>query len=215
MSELGSLDGPLLAGLSRMVSKGFLHPGDTLSQRIPEADAYSVVTWMPEKRDVGPVRKLSLKGVPADIHGRVYTARPDVGAILLGRQPWACAIASLDGGMAGVFDEQIRHLGREVVRIRANSDRTFDTHLLKGTNNAFVFNDRIMCFGMGLERLLLNVELLEKCAKAYLLSISCGFRVRRIPWIVAHVANSRLKRDECEAAEYHLKGSRSVMRKGY
>lgn len=36
--------------------------------------------------------------------------------------------------------------------------------------NAYCLDDGTLCFGMGLERLLLNIEILEKCAESYVLA---------------------------------------------
>ncbi|WP_205687873.1 hypothetical protein [Ciceribacter ferrooxidans] len=81
--------------------------------------------------------------------------------------------------------------------------------------NAYCLDDRALCFGMGLERLLLNIEILEKCAESYVLAQCSAGRIGRIPWLVRFIANGRLKKDQKDATARHLRGERSVMKAGY
>lgn len=81
--------------------------------------------------------------------------------------------------------------------------------------NAYCLDDGTLCFGMGLERLLLNIEILEKCAESYLLAQCAAEPIRRIPRVVRFIAGRRLKRDQKDAAARHLRGERSVMKVGY
>ena len=72
-----------------------------------------------------------------------------------------------------------------------------------------------VCLGTTATRLALNAELFEKCAKAYVLAAASGGRVRPLPWLVRHVANGRLLKDERQARERFVQGLLPVESKGY
>ncbi|MEH3117515.1 MAG: hypothetical protein PGN25_07880 [Methylorubrum populi] len=211
MESRDSVAETLRHAAGRLAAKGLMQPEDTLSQRIPERAEIVRIT---RPADGGPAQDVvweSLdRSVARDPHHAVYAARRDVGAILEGRQRWGAAIGRLGRPMPALFDEQVRHLGSEVP-LAAGPVPTVPG----ASTNALVWGDRVLCFGMGLERLLLNAELLEKCAQAFVLSAATGRRVRRVPWWVRLIANRRLSRDEGEAAERHGRGERSVMKAGY
>ncbi len=201
----------LRGAVGRLATKGLMRPGDTLSQRIPERAEIARITcpdaavrardvvWAPLDRGRSP-----------DPHRAVYAARGDVGAILEGRQVWGRTVGRVGRPMPALFDEQVRHLGLAVPLATGPA-----LSVPRASTNALVWDDRVLCFGMGLERLLLNAELLEKCAQAFVLAETSGRRVRRVPWWVRLVANRRLSRDQAEAAQRHAGGERSVIRAGY
>ena len=198
----------------RLAGKGFLGPGDTLSQRIPEKGAFVVVEI------AGPgaamaFRWTSLSGAPSGLHHRIYATRPDVGAIAAGALPWTGALARLNLSLPAVFDEQVRHLGVEISRVamRSTDDRAIPA--LSNGANAYVLNDISLCVGMGLERLMANIEISEKCAESFVLAHSASGQVRRIPWLIKFIANGRLKKDQRDAATRHLRGERAIMKAGY
>jgi hypothetical protein len=68
---------------------------------------------------------------------------------------------------------------------------------------------------MGLERLLPNIEILEKCAQSFVLAYCASNQVKRIPWLIKFIANGRLKKDQKDAAARHLRGERAIMKAGY
>ncbi|GGA87069.1 hypothetical protein GCM10011491_13450 [Brucella endophytica] len=197
----------------RLLRKGLLTPGDTLSERIPEQDCFVMVRigtlpaghafeWTP------------LSAPPRNLHHRIYLARPDIGAIAAGEIPWTSKLARLGLTMPDVFDEQVRHLGKEVSYIKTlSTDKSFAA--LSNGANAYCFDDLALCLGMTLERLLLNLEILEKCAQSFILAQSTGSKVRHIPWLVRFIANGRLKKDRNDAAARHRRGERAVMKAGY
>lgn len=200
---------------ARLSGKGFLKPGDLLSQRIPERHAF-VRVRIDAGRDVpNAFEWLDLTGRPNDLHHQIYQARPDVGAIAAGRFTWCSWLSRSDLTMPSIFDEQVRHLGVEAKRIGMSSTQGGEITALSNGANAYCMDDLALCFGMGLERLLLNIEILEKCAECYVLAQSTGARVRQIPWLIRFIANRRLRKDEKQAAALHLRGERSVMKAGY
>jgi len=200
---------------ARLSGKGILKPGDAMSQRIPERNAF-VSVRIKAGQDVPEVFQwTSLSDVPADLHHRIYAARPDVGAIAAGNLTWTSALARLDISLPAVFDEQVRHLGVEARRVAYRSTDDKPVAALSNGANAYCLDDVALCLGMGLERLLLNIEILEKCAECFVLAQSATGKVKRIPWLIKFIANGRLRKDQKDAAARHLRGERSIMKAGY
>lgn len=199
---------------ARLAGKGLLKSGDTLSQRVPEQNSF-VSVRIDAKQDVPEVFEWTrLSGTPRELHHRIYLARPDVGAIASGELTWTSALARLDVSLPAVFDEQVRHLGVEARRVGMRSTDGPIGALSNGAN-AYCLDDVALCFGMGLERLLLNIEILEKCAECFVLAQSATAKVKRLPWLIKFIANGRLKKDQKDAAARHLRGERSIMKAGY
>ena len=119
-------------------------------------------------------------------HARLYRQRADAGAIVKAQPPWASQLESLPP----VFDEQVRQLGTGPVE--------------KGGNVRL--GDIVMVIGFSAERAVMNAELLEKCAKAYLLATRAGGKVATIPWWVRWIAGSRLRKDQQQAAAAFARG---------
>ena len=197
-----------------LAEKRLLKPGDVLSQRIPEQD-YFVSLDLPFPQETPLFRWTSLSDGPADLHHRIYAARPDVGAIAAGSFPWAGALARLHTSLPAVFDEQVRHLGVAVQRLPMRSVDEGQIAALSTGANAYMLDDVSLCLGMELERLLPNIEILEKCAESFVLAYCTSQQVRRIPWLVKFIANRRLKKDQTDAAARHLRGERAIMKAGY
>src|SRR6516162_3138911 len=105
--------GQLLAAVQRLTDKRLVQPGDTLSLRLPGADAFVLANESPQS-DGRAFRRIPLAeagaSAGAELHRLAYLARADVGAILIGRQCWAAALPAAGGTLPGVFDEQLRHL---------------------------------------------------------------------------------------------------------
>ncbi|MDN3922368.1 class II aldolase/adducin family protein [Roseateles violae] len=203
----------LQAARQRLLSRQLLLPGDTLSCRVPGSGAMLLVSG-----DATVSLRIALDGVvasAADLHRAVYQARPDAGAVLLGRQAWAAALPEAGGVLPGVFDEQLRHLGWRVRAMAATADPARLAAGLREGANACVLGAKVLCLGTGLERLVFNAELLEKCAKAYLLARATGMSVRKIPWLVRWIATGRLRRDQRRAARSHQRGEAAPRSAGY
>ena len=214
--ELAFIDDSLRAAAARLAAKGLMQPGDCLSQRIPERQTW-IWLVLPANGTAEPTPvhwAASAAGQRPELHERLYAGRADVGAILESRPAWASRLGQLPEAMPALFDEQVRHLGLGVGQASERPGAPVPLDFYPGAN-ALALADRVLCCGMGLERLLLNAELLEKCAKAFVLAQSSGRPLRRIPWLVRYIANRRLLRDEREAAACHGAGRRSVMQAGY
>lgn len=200
---------------ARLSAKRLAKPGDVLSQRIPEQDAFASVIIGGGPENAGEVFWAALSSSPTGLHHRIYAARPDVGAILSGQLPWTGTVGRMGQSMPAIFDEQVRHLGVEAKRIDIHSAQNVPIPVLANGANAYCLSDAALCFGMGLERLMLNVEILEKSAQSFALAKATGGRVRRIPWLIKFIANKRLRKDRDDAAAHHLRGERSIMKAGY
>ncbi|WP_028225002.1 hypothetical protein [Paraburkholderia ferrariae] len=182
-----------------------------LSLRVPGTDAM----WFGEIDDQEPSRTSwqNYPGVASAvaIHSRVYAARDDVCAVATGGGRFGLALADFGGTMPGVFDEQVRHLGR--MPPPAITHELPRALALKG--NVLLVNRQPLVMGMTGARLALNAELFEKCAKAYVLATASAGRVKPLPWIVRYVANRRLARDEGRARLRVLQGLLPEESKGY
>jgi ribulose-5-phosphate 4-epimerase/fuculose-1-phosphate aldolase len=198
----------------RLHAKGLLHADDTLSMRLAGSGQILLQAGYgtTQKVDIVPLGDAEA-GVRAPLaqHLAVYRARADVGCVLLNRQPWAASLHALGHDMPGVFDEQIRHLGQSV----ALSDGPTANARLRNGANAWITGGQVLCLGTLPERTVFNAELLEKCAKAYVLATSAGLPVGRIPWLIRWIANGRLMKDERRAAEQYAQGKTPVLSTAY
>ena len=183
--------------------------GANVSLRIPGRDAM----WFGQAIDAAP-QQLSFGTAVGDglVHAAIYTARRDVGAIAVGGGAFGRCLADFGGAMPQVFDEQARHLG--AMGLAAAEWRELGSSLRQG-GNVLLVQGRPVCLGMTAMRLALNAELFEKCAKAYVLAVAGGGRVRPLPWLVRFVANRRLYKDEQRAAQRFAQGQLAEETKGY
>ncbi|HWU65251.1 MAG TPA: class II aldolase/adducin family protein [Ensifer sp.] len=213
--DRATIEGTLGLAAARLAGKALLKPGDTLSQRIPEQNAV-VLTRITAGQDVPDVFEWSnLSSSSSDLHHAIYAARPDVGAIAAGQFTWTSMLARLDLSLPPIFDEQIRQLGVGARRVARRSTDSGAFPALANGANGYCLDDLSICLGMGLERLLLNIEILEKSAESFVLAASAGLKVKRIPWLIKYIANGRLKKDQKDAADRHLRGERSILKAGY
>ncbi|MBV8665733.1 MAG: class II aldolase/adducin family protein [Burkholderiaceae bacterium] len=202
----------------RLTAKGLLQAGDTLSMRLAGVGKIlilSIDTAGPQIKSVELQPAAPAAGSALAVHLTVYRERADVGTVLLNRQPWAAALHELGSVMPGVFDEQIRHLGRSVERLDDALATTGSRAHLGSGANAFVLPGQVLCLGTMLDRAVFNAELLEKCAKAYVLAASTGMKVGKIPWLVRWIANGRLMKDERNAAAQFASGKMPVFSSAY
>ena len=140
--------------------------------------------------------------VEASMHGAIYQVRGDVNAIVHTHQVYASALTLIKAPIPSLFDEQARFLGRSVDIIPYAPS---GTGMLKNTiakhvrnhNNAFMMqNHGALIFGHDMERAVHNVEILEKCALAYLLALVSERKVSKIPLAVREIAFSKLRKDQ-------------------
>ena len=140
--------------------------------------------------------------VESAMHAAIYQVRPDVNAIVHTHQVYASALTLIKAPIPALFDEQARFLGRSVEIIPYAPS---GTGMLKSTvakhvknhNNAFMMqNHGALVFGHDMQRAVHNVEILEKCALAYLLALCSERKVSKIPLAVREIAFSKLRKDQ-------------------
>lgn len=202
----------------RLVEKGYLMAtGGNLSLRVTGQEAFAVT---PSNYDYNKMTatdvcildfNLSLleghlkPSVEAAMHAAIYQVRPDVNAIIHTHQAYASALTLIKAPIPALFDEQARFLGRSVEIIPyAPSGTGFLKNTVakhvKNHNNAFMMqNHGALVFGHDMERAIHNVEILEKCALAYLLALCTERPVSKIPLAVREIAFAKLRGDQRKA----------------
>jgi len=148
----------------------------------------------------------------ATIHATVHARRPDAGAVLWSGGPFGACLSDFGGALPQVFDEQARHLGAMPPPVARVEDLA---RALSEGGNVVLWRGTPLCLGMTCTRLALNAELLEKCAKAYVLAAASGGQVAPLPWLVRRIANGRLAKDQRWAAQAFGRGDLPRESKGY
>jgi ribulose-5-phosphate 4-epimerase/fuculose-1-phosphate aldolase len=200
------------SGITRLLAKGlFGKPGDGLSLRVPgdRSMLYREHDGSPAGNEamLVPFDSTSTAGAAASLHASVYDARPDVGAVLIARPQWGAKLSAI-GRMPAIFDEQVRQLGAAVEALPESNGKWSETSksLLDTGSNAFLVGDAVLCLGYTMDRVIFNSELLEKCAKSFVLASLTGNAIGTIPWWVRYIAGSRLRKDEKKAAAAFARG---------
>ena len=198
-----------------LVRKGFLMAtGGNLSLRVKEKKAFAItpsnydyMKMTPEDVCVLDFDLNMLEGhlkpsVESAMHGAVYQARADVNAIVHTHQVYTSALTLIKSPIPALFDEQARFLGRSVEIIpyapsgTGMLKNTVAKHV-KNQNNAFMMqNHGALVFGHDMERAVHNVEILEKCAMAYLLAICTEKKISKIPLAVREIAFAKLRKEQ-------------------
>lgn len=198
-----------------LVRKGFLMAtGGNLSLRVASKAAFAITPSNYDYMKMTPddvcildfdlnILEGHLKpSVESAMHGAIYQARGDVNAIIHTHQVYTSALTLIKSPIPALFDEQARFLGRSVEIIPYAPS---GTGMLKSTvakhvknhNNAFMMqNHGALVFGHDMERAVHNVEILEKCAMAYLLAICTEKKIGKIPLAVREVAFAKLRKDQ-------------------
>lgn len=198
-----------------LVEKGYLMAtGGNVSMRIPGQQAFAVTPsnydYLKMTADDVCVLDFDLNvleghlkpSVEAAMHGAIYQQRGDVNAVIHTHQVYTSALTLIKAPIPALFDEQARFLGRSVEIIPYAPSGTgmlknaVAKHV-KNHNNAFMMqNHGALVFGHDMERAIHNVEILEKCALAYLLAICSERKVSRIPLAVREIAFAKLRKDQ-------------------
>lgn len=227
MSQFESVKQEIVRTSQELVRKGYLMAtGGNISMRVIGQDTFAITPsnydYMKMAADDICVLDFSLTmidghlkpSVESAMHGAVYQSRADVNAIIHTHQVYASALTLIKAPIPALFDEQARFLGRSVEIIPYAPS---GTGMLKNTvakhvrnhNNAFLMqNHGALIFGHDMERAVHNVEILEKCALAYLLAICSERKVSKIPLAVREIAFSKLRKDQkkVEAGDFTLGG---------
>ena len=205
----------IVEAAQELTRKGFLMAtGGNLSLRIAGQNAFAItpsnydyVKMTPDDVCILDFELNLLEGhhkpsVESSMHGAIYQVRADVNAIVHTHQVYASALTLIKAPIPALFDEQARFLGRSVDIIPyAPSGTGFLKNTVakhvKNHNNAFMMqNHGALVFGHDMERAIHNVEILEKCALAYLLAICSERKITKIPLAVREVAFAKLRSDQ-------------------
>jgi L-ribulose-5-phosphate 4-epimerase len=215
MSDFYALKKQIVETAQALVHKGYLMAtGGNLSLRVVGQDAfvitpsnYDYMKMKPEDVcvldfDLNIIEGELKPSVESAMHGAVYQVRKDVNAIVHTHQVYTSALTLIKAPIPALFDEQTRFLGRSVGIIPYAPS---GTSLLKNAvakhvkshNNAYMMqNHGALIFGHDMQRAVHNVEILEKCALAYLLAICSERKISKIPLAVREVAFSKLRKDQ-------------------
>ena len=199
----------------QLLAKGFLSAtGGNLSVRISGQDAFAITPsnydyakMLPEDicvldSQLNPLEGTRKPSVESAMHAAVYQVRGDVNAVIHTHQVYPSTLAIINAPIPALFDEQVRFLGRSVDIIPYAPS---GTGMLKNAiakrignhHNAYMMaNHGALVFGQDLERALHNVDVLEKCALAYLLAVCSEKKISKIPLIVREVAFAKLRKDQ-------------------
>lgn len=160
--------------------------------------------------DLGSLAGEHKPSVESGMHAAIYLARPDVHAVVHTHQVHASALALIDAPIPALFDEQVRFLGRavEIIPYAPSGTgmlRTKITRQVKNGHNAYIIkNHGALLFGHDVTRAVHNVEILEKCAVAYLLALCTGRKVSKIPLAVREIAFAQLRKEAKKHDNRHL-----------
>ena len=218
MSQHQTFKEQVVVTAQRLTEKGYLMAtGGNLSVRIVGQAAFAITPSNFDYRKMQPddvcvldfdlnVLEGRLKpSVESSLHAGIYRARPDVNAVVHTHQVYASALALINAPIPALFDEQVRFLGRAVEIIPyAPSGTGFLKNAIvkhiKNHHNAYILqNHGVLCFGHDVERAAHNVEILEKCALAYLLALCTERTVSKIPLPVREIAFAKLRKDQKKA----------------
>lgn len=201
-----------------LVEKGYLMAtGGNISLRISGQEAFAVTPsnydYMKMTRadvcvldfDLNLLEGHLKPSVEAAMHGVIYQARPDVNAVIHTHQAYASALTLIKAPIPALFDEQARFLGRgvDIIPYAPSGTGFLKNNVakhVKNHNNAFMMqNHGALVFGHDMERAIHNVEILEKCALAYLLALCTERPISKIPLAVREVTFAKLRGDQKKA----------------
>jgi len=205
----------IMEAVRRLLAKGFLSAtGGNLSARIPGREALAVTpsNFDYEKMiaedicvldfSLRPLEGRLKPSVESALHTAVYRARPDVNAVIHTHQVYPSTLAIIDMPIPALFDEQVRFLGRsvEIIPYAPSGTGLLKNAIVKqmrSRHNAYMMaNHGALVFGHDMERALNNVDVLEKCALAYLLGLCSEKKISTIPLLVREVAFAKLRADQ-------------------
>ena len=199
----------------KLVEKGYLMAtGGNLSVRITGQAAFAItpsnynyMKMTPEDVcvltfDLQPIEGKLKPSVEAGMHAGIYRVRGDVNAIIHTHQVYTSALTLIQAPIPALFDEQVRFLGRsvEIIPYAPSGTGMLAKKVAKHIqdhNNAFMMqNHGALVFGHDMQRAVCNVEVLEKCALAYLLALTAERKVTKIPLVVREMAFAKLRKDQ-------------------
>lgn len=198
-----------------LVNKGFLMAtGGNLSMRIPGESALAITpsNFDYMKMTTNDICVLDFKlnilegdlkpSIESGFHAGIYQTRGDVNAIIHTHQVYTSALSLINAPIPALFDEQVRYLGRsvEIIPYSPSGTKFLKKKIVKhirNHNNAFIMqNHGALCFGDSMMRAIYNVEILEKCSLAFLLSLCTERETSKIPSMIREKIFAKLRMDQ-------------------
>jgi ribulose-5-phosphate 4-epimerase/fuculose-1-phosphate aldolase len=211
--QLTQIEVQLLEACRRLASKGFLNTAsDSFSLRIPGAmemiSTSGHADWSRIEVTDLQTRSLFSKDGLNGLYASIYRARTDVGAVAISSPRGVRLLAGYGGVLPPIFDEQVRQIGSSVGPLcyQKGVDADGVRKTFGRGANAALLGHQLVCLGMTCERVLLNTELYEKCARAYVIAKASGGPIGSIPFWVRLIAKQRLRKDERRAAASYRNG---------
>ncbi len=202
----------LLASYERIERKGLLAlPGGRVSFRVPGSDRFHLYAG----GDEFSVGQCSDR---RSIESLIFGQRSDAGSIVVARPVWGSRLTGIPVSMPALFDEQVRQLGKSVETLSwmpGDSLSAADQSKIARGDTAYLWNGNVLVMGYSLERSVFNLELLEKCAKSFVLAHLTGEKLTRIPAWVQWIAFGRLKKDQRKASSAFARGELPAGLGGY
>lgn len=228
MSQFESVKQQVVDTAQELVRKGYLMAtGGNISMRVIGEEVFAITPsnydYMKMTPDDVCILDLGMNliednglqpSVETAMHGAIYQVRGDVNAVVHTHQVYVSALTLIKAPIPSLFDEQARFLGRTVDIISYAPSGTgilknkIAKHV-KNHNNAYMMqNHGALIFGHDIERAVHNVEILEKCALAYLIAICSERTVSKIPLAVREIAFAKLRKDQkkVEAGDFDTGG---------
>jgi L-ribulose-5-phosphate 4-epimerase len=226
MSQFLSMKQNLVDTSRLLVEKGYLMAtGGNLSIRIAGTSSFAITpsnydyTKMTADdicvldQEMAVIEGHLKPSVESGLHQTIYRHRPDVQAIVHTHQIYASAVSLVKSSIPALFDEQVRFLGKSIDLITYAPSGTSMlknaiAKKLKDHHNAYIMqNHGVLCFGNTLERAVHNVEIVEKCALTYVLSLCTEKKITKIPLVVQEIAFGKLRSDQKKAANQVISDS--------
>jgi L-ribulose-5-phosphate 4-epimerase len=205
----------------QLTLNGFLiATGGNISLRIPGQNAFAITPSnydymkMVEEdvcileNDLTPLEGHLKPSIESGMHATIYKERPDVNAILHTHQVFPSALAILNAPIPALFDEQVRFLGRrvEIIPYAPSGTGMLKNNIarrIRSQNNAYLLqNHGALVFGSDMEQAVHNVEILDKCAQAYLLALMADKKITRIPLPIREIIYAKLRSEQKNISTY-------------
>ena len=210
----------ILSTSQDLVNKGYLiATGGNLSARVKGEDALAItpssmdyLTMKLEDVCILDLKAQKIDGertpsVESSMHAAIFSVRPDVQAIIHTHQVFSSTLAIINLPIPCMYDEQAFFLGKKVKVIPYAPSGTgmlrnkIAKHVQDHANAYLMKNHGALVFGTDMARAVMNVQLLDKCATAYLLALCTGHRVSKIPAFVQEIAFKKLRSAQKKFAE--------------
>lgn len=140
--------------------------------------------------------------VESSMHGAIYEHRLDTNCVIHTHQIYASTLSLTHTPIPALYDEQVKFLGRavEIVDYAPSGTPFLKNNVVKRLSNhanAYILqNHGALLLGPDPDRTIFNVQLLEKCAVTYLIAISTGKAVSKVPAPFREFAFAMLRKDE-------------------